>query len=120
MHHTHPEDDRPTYKARKDLMRHEKEHDPEAILWYCGCCLNLGDTFEPKVRKDKVLAHLRNIHAKTKSGLSKAIDCPAGGCNTMFTATSCLDEHLRQNHADQLQTTSSQSITGGSAKLKHM
>ena len=120
MDHTHPEDQRPTFTALKDLKRHQKEHDSRAKVWSCGCCLNLGENFGPKVRKDKVRDHLRNIHAKPKSELSKPIECAVEDCKTMFTATSCIDEHLRQKHAGQLQSTSSQSITGKSAMLKHM
>ena len=117
MHHTHPEDERPTYTAIKELKRHQKEHDPEAILWHCGCCQNLGVKFEPKVRKDKVQTHLRSIHEKRKSGRNKGNHCPAEGCYALFTAASCIDQHWRQHHAGQLQEAPSQTTAGESAIL---
>ena len=98
-HHTHPESERPTFTAIKELKRHWKVHDPKAILWHCGCCQNLGDEFEPKVRKDKVQTHLRKIHENPKSEHNKGICCPEEGCYTLFTAASCLDEHWRQKHS---------------------
>ncbi len=99
MHPTHPDDERRTFSKKKELNRHMKVHNPDATLWSCGCCQNLGDNFEPKVRKDKVQTHLRKIHERPRSEDNKGISCPEKGCYTLCTAASCLDEHLRQNHS---------------------
>lgn len=96
----------------KELKRHMKMHDPKATLWHCGCCQNLGDKFEPKVRKDKVQTHLRKKHAKPKSEHNKGIRCPEENCYTLFTAASCLDEHWIQNHPSRPLQKPSQTITG--------
>lgn len=85
-----------TFKREKDLKRHSIEHDSNATIWHCGCCQNLGDKLKGKPRKDKIQSHLRNIHGKTKS-----VECPEEGCYTLFTTTSCVDEHLRQIHPGQ-------------------
>lgn len=111
MHPTHPKNDRPTFTAIRELRRHERVHDPNAPLWHCGCCQNLGREFEPNKRKDKVQSHLGRVHGKPKSESNTGICCPYC-CNTLFIAASCLDEHYRQNHSSHPQGMPSQTITG--------
>ena len=105
-------DEKPTFAKKKEFNRHMKVHDPDAILWHCGCCQNLGDSFEPKVRKDKVQTHLRKIHDKPKSEDNKGIRCPQEGCYTLFTAASCLHEHWIQTHSTHLRGLPSQTANG--------
>ena len=112
MHPTHLDDERPTFTAKKELTRHMKVHDPDAILWNCGCCQNIGNTFEPKTRKDKVYTHLRKIHEKPRSEDNKGIRCPMDGCYTLFTAPSCLDEHWSQKHQGHPRELQRQTING--------
>ena len=87
-----------SFKNLKDYKRHAKIHDPNAILWYCGCCENLGQTYRGKERKDKVQTHLRNRHERPKSEDNKGIQCPVEGCYTLFIAHSCLNFHLDIEH----------------------
>lgn len=95
-----------SFRFEKDLKRHTKtKHDPNAELWYCGCCQNLGRPDEGKKRKDKILGHLRQKHGKWKPGEKTfAIDCSVDDCHTLFTATSCLNTHLEKYHPGQSQT----------------
>ena len=111
-HPTHPEDERRTFSKKKELNRHMKVHNRDAILWNCGCCQNMGVNFEPKVRKDKVQTHLRKIHERPRSEDNKGIRCPEEGCYTLFTADSCLDEHLRQTHSSHPREVPSQTANG--------
>lgn len=111
-HHTHPEHERPTYTAKKELKRHSKVHDPHATLWRCGCCQNRGENFKPNTRKDKVQTHLGKRHARPKSEHNKGIRCPEAGCYTLFIAGSCLDEHCRQDHPNHTRTIPSQMTIG--------
>ena len=113
-HNTHPENKGPTFKSEKELKRHERNHDPAARKWHCGCCQNLGDKFEASTRKDKVRDHIRLRHEKPKSGdkKNKGVSCPVEGCSTLFTVVSCLGEHLRQEHPDHSQTIPRQNTNG--------
>ena len=88
------------FAQKKDLKRHEKIHDPNSTLWYCGCCQNLGDKLKGggKTRKDKVQSHIRKIHDESKSMDNKGIICPEDHCYFLFTGASCVDEHLREYH----------------------
>lgn len=95
-----PQCQKPSFKKLKDLKRHEKKHDPNAVLWRCGCCQNMGHPFKLQIRKDKVLSHLRNIHERSKSEDSRALSCPVASCHTLLTAASCLVVHLKQEHPD--------------------
>lgn len=102
-----------SFKHKKDLKRHEQKHDPNATLWKCGCCQNLGHTFGGSTRKDKVRDHLRGQHQHEKNK-SKRIGemCPEEDCYTLFTAASCLREHLRQEHRRCTREMQSQTIDG--------
>ena len=113
MDDTHPENDRPTFKSEKELKRHERAHNPNAKRWYCGCCQNLGDTFKGKTRKDKVQDHLRRIHESKSEGTPNlGTRCPEEDCLTLFTAASCLDEHMRQVHPDYPWDKTDQKLNG--------
>ena len=116
MDDRHPEGERPTFTSKKELKRHKKKHDPNAPRWYCGCCQNLGDKFEGNTRKDKVRDHMRNIHEKPKSEFELGIHCPEG-CLTLFTVTSCLDEHLMQVHSSHSRGIPSQTTTGSRSSV---
>ncbi len=102
-----------SFKLKKDLTRHEKRHDSGATLWYCGCCQNLGHTYEGKARKDKVRDHLRNRHEKRESeGKTLGIQCSERACYTLLTASSCLVEHFRQEHPGYTSEALSQTTKG--------
>ena len=103
-----------TFKSRKELTRHARQHNPDSTLWYCGCCQNLGHSFEGKFRKDKVQTHLRNKHEISGPGAKKTIGivCPTEGCHALFTAFLCVDRHLKQQHPNHTWDESNQSATG--------
>lgn len=102
------------FSKEKELTRHMKKHDPNAILWQCGCCQNLGAPYKAKERKDKVRDHLRSRHQSSGSEDTKGIDCPVDNCYTLITAASCLDEHLRQEHVGHYWDLSNQTSNGWS------
>lgn len=94
------------FRFEKDLRRHMKTtHDPNAEVWYCGCCQNLGCPDEGQKRRDKILGHLRQKHEASRSGDKKfaSIECPVDDCHMLFTARSCLDIHLAKYHPGQSQ-----------------
>jgi len=90
-----------SFNHKRDLKRHEKRHNSNAKLWYCGCCQNSGDPYRGQVRKDKVQDHLRRKHDKSQSGDNKGIPCLVEGCFMLFTTGSCLHTHLRQEHPNE-------------------
>lgn len=103
----------PTFKSERDLKRHWKIHDPDAPIWFCGCCQNLGKKFKGKIRKDKVQDHLRRIHDPKSGGTpNPGTICLKEDCLMLFTSASCLDEHLRQVHPSLLPTTPRQNTNG--------
>lgn len=91
-----------SFKQKKDLRRHERNH--ETPQWYCGCCRNLRDPFKGVSRKDKLLDHMRKKHQLPGPGTGiLPSSCPEGnshnGQTVLFTTASCVDEHLRQEHS---------------------
>ncbi|MCJ1424700.1 hypothetical protein MMC29_002588 [Sticta canariensis] len=81
-----------------DLKRHQKKHDGETPLWYCGCCKNMGDEgYKGTPRKDHLKQHLMNKHQ-----MEAPLDCPEKPCSgngrVLFSSGACVEEHLRQEH----------------------
>ena len=81
-----------------DLKRHQKKHDGDTPLWYCGCCKNMGDDgYKGTPRKD----HLKQ-HLVTKHKMETPHDCPESSCSgrgrILYSSGPCVEEHLRQEH----------------------
>jgi hypothetical protein len=102
-----------TFKLKKDLTRHKRMHNPKSPLRNCGCCQNMGQIYKGNTRMDKVRDHLRSKHDTQKpEGRTLGERCPIVGCHTLLTAASCLHEHLRQEHPNDILETTSQTING--------
>ena len=92
-----------TFRSSKELKRHAKGHDPKATL-FCGCCRNLRRYYNGTARRDKLQDHLKNKHNTSKDNRSNGLSCPVQRCRSLlFTTTSCLEEHIKQEHADGYQ-----------------
>ena len=81
-----------------DLKRHQKKHDGDTPLWYCGCCKNMGDDgYKGTPRKDHLKQHLMIKHQ-----MEAPHDCPEKPCSgngrVLFSSGACVEEHLRQEH----------------------
>ena len=102
-----------SFGLKKDLTRHEKEHD--AINWWkCGCCQNLGYTTKRK-RRYPMQQHLERTHQREESthrGDKVGEECPEEGCKTLFIGASCLFEHMRQEHPLSTREMPSRAIDG--------
>jgi len=90
------------FQREKDLKRHEKKHDDESPLYYCGCCQLQGENFQGLERKDKVQKHMDNKHQMESSSEARGLMCTEEDCHLekrlLFTTQSCLAEHVRQYH----------------------
>lgn len=81
-----------------DLKRHQKKHDGDTPLWYCGCCKNMGDDgYKGTPRKDHLKQHLIIKHK-----MENPHDCPEHSCSgrgrILYSSGPCVEEHLRQEH----------------------
>ena len=102
-----------SYNREYDLKRHEKEHDPDATVWQCGCCQNQGEHHNGTKRKDKLPGHLIKEHnAQRVDGRFPGILCKVPDCHTLFSTALCLDKHLRQKHPEYPVNALERSING--------
>lgn len=92
-----------------DLKRHQKNHNSDTPLWYCGCCKNMSnDGYKGTPRKDHLKQHLMIKHQMETPHHCPEIPCSGRG-RILFSSGACVEEHLREEHGYNIinQTTSS-------------
>lgn len=119
-HYCHSEGCRHTkgFARLNDLRRHQKKHDSDTPLWYCGCCKNMGDEgYKGTPRKDHLKQHLIIKHQ-----MGAPQDCPENPCSgrgrILFSSEACVEEHLSQEHGYQITEEVTSSACNCSKKRK--